>query len=160
MRLLRENDSGKKTSSPEASNWRLFFNMKYIDVAVAVIVDSKKSILLTQRHDPKNPSTHLKWQLPGGGVEKKETANSACVREVLEETGLAVEILSPNPHFILNTFEDKTYRLKGFKVKVISGTIDVEKDEETASAKWYKREEILELDSLPNTLEMIDNCLK
>lgn len=134
--------------------------MKQIDVAVAVIIDSKENVLLTQRHDPKNPLTHLKWQLPGGKIEKNETAHSACCREVLEETGLTVEILSQNPRFIINRFGNKTYRLKGFKAKVISGTIDVEKDEETASARWYKREEILELDCLNNTLEMIDNCLK
>jgi mutator protein MutT len=134
--------------------------MKQIDVAVAVIVDSNNNILLTQRHDPKNPSTHLKWQLPGGGIEKNETASPACYREVLEETGLTVKILSQNPHSIINTFEDKTYRLTGFKVKVISGTIDVEKDEETGDARWYKREEILSLNCLPNTLEMIDGCLK
>ena len=137
-----------------------FYNMKQIDVAVAVIVDSKRNILLTQRHDPKNPLTHLKWQLPGGKIEKTETASSACYREVLEETGLTVKILSQNPSFILNKYGDKTYRLKGFKVKVISGTINVEKDEETANAKWYKIKEILELDCLPNTLEMIESCLK
>ena len=134
--------------------------MKHIYVAVAVIVDSYRNILLTQRHDPKNPLTHLKWQLPGGKIEKNETAISACYREILEETGLTVKILSQSPYFILNKYGNKTYRLTGFKVKVISGTIDVEKDEETASAKWYKIEEILKLDCLPNTLEMIDNCLK
>lgn len=134
--------------------------MKYIDVAVAVIIDSKSKILLTQRHDPKNSSTHLKWQLPGGGIEKNETEISACYREVLEETGLTVKILNQNPHFILNKLDNTTYRLKGFKAEVISGTINVEKDKETGDAKWYKREEILKLDCLPNTLEMIDNCLK
>lgn len=134
--------------------------MKQINVAVAVIIDSKENILLTQRYDPKNPLTHLKWQLPGGKIEKTETAISACCREALEETGLYVKILSQNPHIILNTLENKTYRLKGFKAKVISGTINIESDEETGDAKWYKREEILKLDCLPNTLEMIDNCLK
>lgn len=134
--------------------------MKQIDVAVAVIIDSKNNILLTQRHDPKSPSTHLKWQLPGGKIEKNETASSACCREVLEETGLSVKILSQNPHFILNRYENISYYLAGFKVKVISGTINVEKDKETADAKWYKREDLLELDCLNNTIEMINQCLK
>jgi ADP-ribose pyrophosphatase YjhB (NUDIX family) len=34
------------------------------------------------------------WSVPGGALELGETLEEACKREVLEETGLAVEIVS------------------------------------------------------------------
>ncbi len=32
------------------------------------------------------------WEFPGGKVEEGEEANQACVREILEETGIEVEV--------------------------------------------------------------------
>jgi 8-oxo-dGTP diphosphatase len=34
------------------------------------------------------------WSLPGGAIELGETAREACVREVVEETGLIVEAIA------------------------------------------------------------------
>ncbi|MFQ6026144.1 MAG: NUDIX domain-containing protein [Dehalococcoidia bacterium] len=51
----------------------------------AVFDDSGRKILLTRRAD------NGLWCLPGGCIEPGESAQEACVREVLEETGLVVE---------------------------------------------------------------------
>lgn len=59
--------------------------MPNIGVAVAVIRDDK--VLLTQRED------FEVWCLPGGGVDANETVEQAGIREVREETGLAVQIV-------------------------------------------------------------------
>jgi ADP-ribose pyrophosphatase YjhB (NUDIX family) len=54
----------------------------------AVIFDpSREKVLLTQRTD------NGQWCLPGGRVEAGESVAEACIREVLEETGLQIQIV-------------------------------------------------------------------
>jgi 8-oxo-dGTP diphosphatase len=52
-----------------------------------VLVDGKV-VLVKRAHEPLQGH----WNLPGGGVELGETLRDACAREVLEETGLVVEV--------------------------------------------------------------------
>lgn len=130
--------------------------MKKVPVAVAVIVNSKGEILLTKRNDPKNLNVHLKWQLPGGGIEKKETPHQACIREILEETGYGIKLLSKTSQVIRHSYLNKEYILHGFKAKVVSGTINVENDDETLDAKWFDISKIGKLKRLDDTLEMIE----
>ena len=54
-----------------------------------VVVDPAGRVLLLSCVDPGDPATT--WhELPGGGLERAETAAQAGVREVLEETGVVV----------------------------------------------------------------------
>ncbi|MEU8075601.1 NUDIX domain-containing protein [Catellatospora citrea] len=53
---------------------------------VAVIVDEQARVLLQRRADSGN------WSLPGGTMEIGETLEQCVVREVREETGLAIEV--------------------------------------------------------------------
>jgi len=57
-------------------------------VAVAVIVDEKQRILITQR--PLHASHGGLWEFPGGKLESDETAEQALCREVQEEVGLTL----------------------------------------------------------------------
>jgi 8-oxo-dGTP diphosphatase len=55
----------------------------------AVVLDGEGHVLLARRaHEPLKGE----WSLPGGGVELGETLEAAVAREVLEETGLVVEV--------------------------------------------------------------------
>jgi 8-oxo-dGTP diphosphatase len=55
----------------------------------AVVLDGQGRVLLARRaHEPLKGE----WSLPGGGVELGETLEAAVAREVLEETGLAIEV--------------------------------------------------------------------
>jgi ADP-ribose pyrophosphatase YjhB (NUDIX family) len=54
----------------------------------AVVLDGDR-VLLVKRA---NPPLQGEWSLPGGVLELGETLAEACAREVLEETGLEVEV--------------------------------------------------------------------
>jgi 8-oxo-dGTP diphosphatase len=63
------------------------------EVAVGAVVvrsvESSREVLLAQRA---NPPQQGRWSLPGGRVEWGESLHDAVLREVLEETGLHVEL--------------------------------------------------------------------
>jgi ADP-ribose pyrophosphatase YjhB (NUDIX family) len=54
----------------------------------AVIVHGDGVVLIRRRYEPLKGH----WSLPGGGVEVGETLEEAVAREMLEETGLQVEV--------------------------------------------------------------------
>jgi ADP-ribose pyrophosphatase YjhB (NUDIX family) len=58
-------------------------------VAVGAIIESGDALLLIQRGKPPGAG---QWSVPGGIVEAGETLRAALVREVLEETGIVVEV--------------------------------------------------------------------
>lgn len=68
------------------------------NLGVVVVVLRQETVLLTQRED------FQVWCLPGGAVDAHETVADAAVREVLEETGVQVELtqfvgLLSRPHW-------------------------------------------------------------
>ena len=79
-------------------------------VGVGVAVVDQGRILLVQRgHEPNQGL----WAVPGGKVELGESLTGAAVREVMEETGLSVEVgdviwagehISEHGHIVLIDF--------------------------------------------------------
>jgi 8-oxo-dGTP diphosphatase len=78
--------------------------------ASGLIVRDGKVLLIRRGKEPYKDH----WSLPGGGVESGETLREAVEREVLEETGLEVdvglvagyreEILGPHEHYVIIAF--------------------------------------------------------
>lgn len=62
-----------------------------------LVVDGDDRALLLRAHDPAWPAFGEWWEVPGGGIEAGESPAQAAVREVLEETGVAVpaELVGP-----------------------------------------------------------------
>lgn len=59
-----------------------------LNFAGGILANNKNEILLQKRSD------FNEWGLPGGALEFGESAEEACVREFLEETGLKVKVKS------------------------------------------------------------------
>lgn len=74
----------------------------------AVVFDRRGRVLLVRRGGP--PAQGW-WSLPGGKQEAGETLRECCRREILEETGLAVE---PGPIVAL-----AERRLEGFHYVIV-----------------------------------------
>lgn len=56
----------------------------------AVVVEDEKVLIVRRGRPPKMGA----WSIPGGGVRLGEELECACMREVREETGLKVDIVS------------------------------------------------------------------
>jgi ADP-ribose pyrophosphatase YjhB (NUDIX family) len=61
---------------------------RLVPAASAVVADQDGRILLARRRD------NDLWTIPGGAMEPGETISEAAVREVKEETGIDVEVVS------------------------------------------------------------------
>ena len=67
---------------------RLYPSRPILGVGALVLMHDGRVVLVKRKHEPSAGT----WTLPGGAVELGETVEAALMREILEETGLAVEI--------------------------------------------------------------------
>ena len=115
----------------------------------------------------------LYYNFPGGGIEKNETAKQAVVREVLEESGLTVDVgelvfsLEYEPkscndcsgtHCICFFF--RCY-LKSDVPQQMPSHIDVDPDDPsiTSEAKWISLSELSKVNFIPRIYEPLMNYL-
>ncbi len=59
-----------------------------VGVGAVVLTDEGQVVLVKRRHEP----LAGQWSLPGGALELGETLEAGAAREILEETGLVVEV--------------------------------------------------------------------
>lgn len=78
-------------------------------VAGIIFSSDRASVLLIQRRDVPV------WVLPGGGIDKGESAEDAIVREILEETGFTVKVDRLVGDYIpINRLSKRTYLFECF----------------------------------------------
>ena len=56
-------------------------------VRVVIMDDNHRVLVVCQHHEDKDI-----WMVPGGGIEEGEDTLTASIREVMEETGLEIEV--------------------------------------------------------------------
>ncbi|TAL58485.1 MAG: 8-oxo-dGTP diphosphatase MutT [Legionella sp.] len=110
-------------------------------VAVAIILDAQKRILITQR--PYHASHGGRWEFPGGKLEENESAAEALLREVKEEVGLAIQQAQQLGQ-IKHQYPNKTVELFIFHVSEFSG--EAACLEGQLNLKWLSFDELNSLD--------------
>ena len=114
-------------------------------VGVGAIILENENVLIVSRGQPPQIGA---WSIPGGGVHLGEDLEQACMREVKEETGLDVEILSEGR--VLNRVTRDEwgrvqfhYVLIDFVCQPIGGVLEAASD--ISEAKWVPLSEISRL---------------
>jgi ADP-ribose pyrophosphatase YjhB (NUDIX family) len=108
-----------------------------------IVVDSGR-ILLVQRGQ--QPSLGL-WSIPGGRLEPGETTEEGCAREVLEETGLRVDVGA-----LVGTVERDApgggiYVIDDHLCAPAPGDQAVVSGDDAADARWFDRAALEALDA-------------
>ncbi len=106
-------------------------------------------LLMVQRNQ--EPGKGL-WSVPGGRLERGEYLQQAVVREVQEETGLAVEVgdllgileVVGDPHYVILDFE-ATPRAE----------IEPRPGDDVAAVRWVALEDVARLDCTPRFVETL-----
>ncbi len=80
------------------------------DVVRLVVLDAQARVLLFHTQDPTYPELGMWWELPGGGIEDRETYLDAAIRELREEAGIAA---APGQVGLPRWRRDATYRYRG-----------------------------------------------
>ena len=101
-------------------------------VGVGAIVLREGKVLLGLRLGSHGSGT---WALPGGHLEFGETVESCARREVLEETGLALGVVSSGP-YTSDVFPDVEKHYVTLFVVAESGQGEPRRMEPTKCAEW------------------------
>lgn len=128
---------------------------------IVVVTNDDGKILMSQRHEYTNPY-HGLWQLPGGGIEFGEHPKETALREVREEVGLHVKLLTNHPFVFshINDSGDAHTIVLGYMAKHIAGEIDTSKDRNTGDAKWFTFEEIRQIECVPLVKDVLEEANK
>ena len=129
-----------------------------IIVGLGILINEKDEILITQRYDPGNPKIHLKWQLPGGGVEFGETVEQAVIREMKEEVCVDVTLLGFPPVVGTSIWEYPGEKVQCFLIGYLcraDGQNITIGCTETSDFTWIRPDDIETYDCLPKAKEFI-----
>jgi 8-oxo-dGTP pyrophosphatase MutT (NUDIX family) len=113
----------------------------------AAIFDEKGRVLLTQRQD------NGQWCLPSGGMEAGESAAEACIREVLEETGLSIRVkrfvgLYSHPDQLIVYSETDKFQIVALHFEAEARGGELRLSDETSDFGYFTMKEIKTLEML------------
>lgn len=115
----------------------------------AVVFDASGKLLLIKRANP--PAQGL-WSLPGGRLEAGESAQEGIVREVAEETGLAVSVEREVGSVEREAPSGDTYVIRDFLCS-FEGSGDVVAGDDAADASFFR---VAELEDLPTSEGLLE----
>jgi len=122
-------------------------------IGVGVIVRNGRTVLLGRRRNAHGEGT---WSFPGGHLEFGELIDECARREVMEETGATIKVVSPGP-FTNDIFEKEQKHFVTLFVVAdyVSGRIEVREADRCERWEWFEWTKLPEPLFLP-----IQNLLK
>jgi len=139
---------------------RIGTDARLLPVAVTIIFDETgENVLLTQRTD------NGRWCLPGGAMDPGESAEEACVREAMEETGLDVRVtrlvgIYTSPDVIIEYADGDRCQVVAitFGAKVIGGELRL--SDGTTDYGYFPVDSLDKVDLMEYHLEPIRDAVK
>ncbi len=121
--------------------------------SAAICFNEENEVLMVRSHDYKG------WGVPSGGIEKGETPEECCIREVKEETGYDIRITEKL--FVKETvIKGINVRTHYFKVETIGESEGInDLDKSIIEAAWKSLSDLKNLIHMyPEDLETIQKC--
>ena len=125
--------------------------------AVAIVNDNK--ILMLRRRD------NGKWTLPGGTLEMSESLVDCAIREVKEETGLAIEVKD-----VIGTYTDPDIRIEYSDGEVrreftvvyygVNKDINITIDDESSAYEWIEVAKLSEYPMADSQKKRLDDVVE
>jgi ADP-ribose pyrophosphatase YjhB (NUDIX family) len=111
-----------------------------VGCSAAIFDTSHQRILLVRRID------NGRWAVPGGYMEPGESMTEACVREVMEETGLKVQVrrlisVYTSPHILLEYPDGNRWQLVVLHFEAVSAGGELASSDETSEFGFFTPEE-------------------
>jgi len=131
-------DVNRKLTGKTIKRGDAFAEGEYYVCCEIWIMNSKKQMLMTQRHPAKKAGGL--WEFSGGGVLAGETTKQAAIREISEELGV---IIDESELELLEVFKNKNYFMYIF---VVRKDIDLKEltlqPDEVVDARYLSSDEI------------------
>jgi 8-oxo-dGTP diphosphatase len=116
----------------------------------AVVTDGQGRLLMIKRgHEP---GAGL-WSIPGGRIEPGETGADALVREMLEETGLTVQVGRLLGRVRRPGLDGAVIDIRDYAATVTGGTL--RPGDDAADARWIEPAELSSLEITEGLIEAL-----
>lgn len=115
-----------------------------VPCAGGIVHDAAGRLLVILRGQAPSAGT---WSVPGGRCQPGEAPPDACVREVQEETGLAVVVERWAGRVERPAPGGRTYAIDDYVCSTVGGALGAADD--AAAARWVTRHELRELPLAP-----------
>jgi 8-oxo-dGTP diphosphatase len=115
--------------------------------AGGIVFDGNRRLLMIRRANP--PSAGM-WSVPGGKSRPGESAEHTCVREVREETGLTVAVVSYAGRVLRDGPDGVIFEIDDYVCALLGG--DLRAADDASDARWVTYAELTQLPLAPGLL--------